>query len=132
MPCQRLRPLLGYALLLPALVPVLGLLVYVMLRFNARANPVPTRTSHNTLVEVLWTIVPILILVGKDNTHALSAQAVVLLGEAGRVLLALLRGGGLEALSGMRAVSRPVVRPLLEVTREETTAFCRSLRLRHY
>jgi cytochrome c oxidase subunit 2 len=43
---------------------VLALLVYVMLRFNARANPVPTRTSHNTLVEVLWTIVPILILVG--------------------------------------------------------------------
>jgi cytochrome c oxidase subunit 2 len=43
---------------------VLALLVYVMLRFSARANPVPTRTSHNTLVEVLWTIVPILILVG--------------------------------------------------------------------
>jgi len=43
---------------------VLALLVYVMLRFNARANPVPSRTSHNTLVEVLWTIVPILILVG--------------------------------------------------------------------
>jgi cytochrome c oxidase subunit 2 len=43
---------------------VLGLLVYVMVRFNARANPVPSRTSHNTLIEVLWTIVPILILVG--------------------------------------------------------------------
>jgi cytochrome c oxidase subunit 2 len=43
---------------------VLGLLLYVMLRFNARANPVPSRTSHNTLIEVLWTIVPILILVG--------------------------------------------------------------------
>jgi cytochrome c oxidase subunit 2 len=34
-----------------------------MVRFNARAHPVPSRTSHNTLVEVLWTIVPILILV---------------------------------------------------------------------
>jgi cytochrome c oxidase subunit 2 len=43
---------------------VLGLLLYCMLRFNARANPEPTRTSHNTLVEVLWTVVPILILVG--------------------------------------------------------------------
>jgi cytochrome c oxidase subunit 2 len=43
---------------------VLGLLLYCMLRFNARANPVPSKTTHNTLVEVLWTVVPILILVG--------------------------------------------------------------------
>jgi cytochrome c oxidase subunit II len=43
---------------------VLALLVYVMVRFNARANPVPSRVSHNTLIEVLWTVVPILILVG--------------------------------------------------------------------
>jgi cytochrome c oxidase subunit 2 len=43
---------------------VLGLLVYVMVRFNARANPVPSRTTHNTLIEVAWTVVPILILVG--------------------------------------------------------------------
>ncbi len=43
---------------------VLVLLVYVMVRFNARANPVPSKTSHNTLVEVVWTILPILILVG--------------------------------------------------------------------
>ncbi len=43
---------------------VLGLLVYVMVRFNAAANPIPSRTSHNTLIEVLWTVVPILILVG--------------------------------------------------------------------
>jgi tRNA(Ile)-lysidine synthase len=50
--------------------------------------------------------------------------------QAETVLLALLRGGGLEALSGMRAVSRPIVRPLLDVTREETVAFCRALRLR--
>ena len=41
---------------------VLVLLVYVMVRFNARANPVPSRTTHNTLLEVLWTIVPVLIL----------------------------------------------------------------------
>jgi len=43
---------------------VLGLLVYVMVRFNAAANPIPSRTSHNTVIEVLWTVVPILILVG--------------------------------------------------------------------
>jgi cytochrome c oxidase subunit 2 len=43
---------------------VLGLLIYVMLRFNHRKNPTPSRTTHNTLVEVAWTIVPILILVG--------------------------------------------------------------------
>jgi tRNA(Ile)-lysidine synthase len=50
--------------------------------------------------------------------------------QAETVLLALLRGGGLEALAGMRPVSRPIVRPLLEVTREETVRFCRTLRLR--
>jgi cytochrome c oxidase subunit 2 len=43
---------------------VLALLLVCMLRFNARANPFPSRTSHNTLVEVVWTVVPILILVG--------------------------------------------------------------------
>lgn len=43
---------------------VLGLLLYCMVRFNARSNPVPTRTSHNTLIEIIWTVVPILVLVG--------------------------------------------------------------------
>ena len=42
---------------------VLGLMVYVMVRFNAKANPNPSSTTHNTLVEVVWTVVPILILV---------------------------------------------------------------------
>jgi cytochrome c oxidase subunit II len=42
---------------------VLILLVYVCVKFNAGANPIPTRTTHNTLVEVLWTVVPVLILV---------------------------------------------------------------------
>jgi cytochrome c oxidase subunit 2 len=41
---------------------VLVLLLIVMIRFNARSNPVPSRTTHNTLIEVLWTIVPIGIL----------------------------------------------------------------------
>jgi cytochrome c oxidase subunit 2 len=41
---------------------VLGLLVVVIVRFNARANPTPSRTTHNTLLEVAWTLVPVLIL----------------------------------------------------------------------
>jgi cytochrome c oxidase subunit 2 len=41
---------------------VLALLVIVMVRFNARANPTPSRTTHNTLIEVVWTVVPVLIL----------------------------------------------------------------------
>ncbi|MCX7865354.1 MAG: cytochrome c oxidase subunit II, partial [Novosphingobium sp.] len=43
---------------------VLVLLLIVMVRFNRRANPVASRTSHNTLLEVVWTLVPVLILVG--------------------------------------------------------------------
>ena len=42
---------------------VLALLVYVVIRFNERANPVPRRTTHNTLLEVAWTVVPVLILI---------------------------------------------------------------------
>jgi cytochrome c oxidase subunit 2 len=41
-----------------------ALLVWVMWRYNARRNPVPSRTSHNTVIEVLWTVIPVLILVG--------------------------------------------------------------------
>ncbi|MCB1483390.1 MAG: cytochrome c oxidase subunit II [Hyphomicrobiaceae bacterium] len=43
---------------------VLLLMLYVMFRFNEKSNPTPSRTSHNTALEVAWTIVPILILVG--------------------------------------------------------------------
>jgi len=42
---------------------VLALLVIVMIRFNARANPTPSRTTHNTVIELIWTIVPVIILV---------------------------------------------------------------------
>ena len=42
---------------------VLLLLVLVIVKFNARANPTPARTTHNTLLEMAWTIVPIAILV---------------------------------------------------------------------
>ena len=54
------------AILLPIITAivlfVLGLLVWVMIRYNKRANPTPAKWSHNTLIEVAWTIVPILIL----------------------------------------------------------------------
>jgi cytochrome c oxidase subunit 2 len=42
---------------------VLALLVYVAFRFNEKANPVPSKTTHNALLEVAWTIIPVLILV---------------------------------------------------------------------
>jgi cytochrome c oxidase subunit II len=42
---------------------VLVLLLYVMWRFRASRNPVPTKRSHNTIIEVLWTVIPIMILV---------------------------------------------------------------------
>ncbi len=42
---------------------VLALLVIVIFKFNARANPVPSKTTHNTLIEVVWTVVPVIILV---------------------------------------------------------------------
>ena len=43
---------------------VLALLITVVVRFNAKTNPVPSRTTHNTLIEVAWTLIPVLILVG--------------------------------------------------------------------
>ena len=42
---------------------VLALLAYVVWRFNEKANPVPSKTTHNTLIEVVWTIAPVIILV---------------------------------------------------------------------
>ncbi len=42
---------------------VLGLLVWVIVRYNAKSNPTPSKFSHNTLVEVVWTAAPIVILI---------------------------------------------------------------------
>ncbi|MBL8589689.1 MAG: cytochrome c oxidase subunit II [Methylobacteriaceae bacterium] len=42
---------------------VLGLLVYVMVKFNEKANPTPSRLTHHTGLEVAWTVIPVLILV---------------------------------------------------------------------
>lgn len=42
---------------------VTALMIYVMWRFNEKRNPTPTRTTHNTMIEVLWTVIPVIILV---------------------------------------------------------------------
>src|SRR5689334_25437717 len=42
---------------------VLVLLLYVVIRFNSHANPVPAKFSHNVLIEIIWTVVPVLILI---------------------------------------------------------------------
>ena len=42
---------------------VLGLLLYVIIRFHHQRHPEPTRTSHNTVIEMLWTVIPVLVLV---------------------------------------------------------------------
>ena len=48
--------------LVPIVILVLALLIFVIVRFNQRANPNPSRTSHNTLIEIIWTVGPVLIL----------------------------------------------------------------------
>ena len=54
-------------ILLPAItfitLLVLGLIIWIVIRYNKKSNPVPARWSHNTLVEVIWTVLPVLILV---------------------------------------------------------------------
>ena len=42
---------------------VMLLLLWVMFRYNAKRNPVPSKTTHNTMIEVLWTVIPILVLI---------------------------------------------------------------------
>ena len=54
-------------ILLPIIVAicllVLGLLLWIIVRYNKKANPTPAKWSHNTVIEVIWTVVPVLILV---------------------------------------------------------------------
>ncbi|MFN3815732.1 cytochrome c oxidase subunit II [Brevundimonas sp.] len=42
---------------------VLGLLLWIVFRYNKRRNPVPAKWSHNTTIEIIWTVVPVLILI---------------------------------------------------------------------
>ena len=55
------------AILMPVIVAislfVLALLLWLVVRFNKRRNPVASKTSHNTLIEIIWTVIPVLILV---------------------------------------------------------------------
>ncbi len=51
------------AIIVPIVIFVMMLLIWVMIRYRESANPVPSKLSHNTTIEVLWTILPVLILV---------------------------------------------------------------------
>src|SRR5882757_2874793 len=42
---------------------VLALLVWIVIRYNAKANPIPSKTHHNAILEVAWTLIPVIILV---------------------------------------------------------------------
>lgn len=48
--------------LVPIVLLVLGLIAWVLIRYRASRNPVPSRTSHNTTIEIIWTVGPIVIL----------------------------------------------------------------------
>ena len=50
-------------IIIPITIFVMLLLLWVMIRYNRKANPVPSKNSHNTLLEVVWTALPVLILV---------------------------------------------------------------------
>ena len=62
---------------------VTGLLIYVMLRFNRKANPTPARFTHNSPLEVAWTLIPIVILVsiGAFSLPILFKQQEIPVGE---------------------------------------------------
>ena len=67
-PTGRYAEWMHNAILMPVITAVsllvLFLIMYVAWRFNKRSNPVASRTSHNTVIEVVWTLLPVLILVG--------------------------------------------------------------------
>ncbi|MGH6632981.1 MAG: cytochrome c oxidase subunit II, partial [Sphingopyxis sp.] len=56
----------NHVILLPVITVisllVLGLLFWVAFRYRAKANPVPSKTTHNTFIEIIWTAIPVLIL----------------------------------------------------------------------
>ena len=58
---------------------VLALLIYVVLRFNERVHPVPSKTTHNAILEVAWTVVPVLLLViiAVPSFRLLTSQLVI-------------------------------------------------------
>lgn len=54
--------ILTFWVITPITILVMVLLAYVMIRFRASANPVPSKTTHNTTIEVIWTLGPVLVL----------------------------------------------------------------------
>ena len=54
---------LVFAIEVAIVLLVLGIMAYIVVRFNHKANPVPSKNTHNTLLEVIWTVIPIIILV---------------------------------------------------------------------
>ena len=54
----------GFTLIIITIITlfVTGLLAWVIIRYNSKANPVPSKTSHNTMIEIVWTVAPIVIL----------------------------------------------------------------------
>jgi cytochrome c oxidase subunit II len=62
--------------IVPITLFVLGLIVYVAVKFRASVNPVPSKTSHHTMIEVVWTVAPVVILlfIAVPSFQLLSAQ----------------------------------------------------------
>ena len=62
---ERIREFHDFLLILTIgiVIFVMGLMAYVMIKFHKSRNPVPSKTTHNTLIEVVWTLVPVIILV---------------------------------------------------------------------
>ncbi len=65
---ERMRDIIGLHTFILYIITticlfVLALLLWIIVRFNAKTNPTPSATTHNTTLEVLWTVVPVLILV---------------------------------------------------------------------
>ena len=62
--------------IVPITFLVLGLLAGCIIRFRASVNPVPSRTRHNTLIEVIWTVAPVIILlfIAVPSYHLLSEK----------------------------------------------------------
>lgn len=54
---------LVFAIEVAIVLLVLGIMAYIVVRFNHKANPAPSKNTHNTLLEVIWTVIPIVILV---------------------------------------------------------------------
>ncbi len=61
---EKIHSLYYFMLMILAVIVIFiaALITYVLLRFNARVNPIPTTTSHNVTLEIIWTVIPVLLL----------------------------------------------------------------------